>query len=308
MSGTATLPAPPSSNKLTRTILLKGGRPARVKTGAYKRWLTLARAAFRAAGGPLGRTPSTVSIEAAVSRRRDLDNLAKPCLDALVSAGLLDDDRWCDAVHLVRATGPEGADLVRVTWQPCDAQPERIERPPDMPELAARESPAEKQTRKQTRRPPAPPPAPLPFEDAWSAALEAEDSAARKPAYKRRTIQDHGEVGRAASIAHGAAWRAGGGPEAVALACERAAAYCGAEAAAVRAQVDALGSTRRDLGRRGGLASGTARRTRNARRDADILRLAAEGKGDTEIARELAISRKAAWRVRQRHANGESAP
>lgn len=83
-----TLPLPPSTNNLFATV---GSR--RVKSREYKAWLANAEAALielrKPAGLPAG---VRVSVFGSVNRQRDLDNMLKPVLDALVSAGVLPGD------------------------------------------------------------------------------------------------------------------------------------------------------------------------------------------------------------------------
>ena len=48
------------------------------------------------------KTPLRVTIEAAVNRTRDLDNLVKPVIDSCQAAGIIPDDRWVDVVEARR--------------------------------------------------------------------------------------------------------------------------------------------------------------------------------------------------------------
>ena len=81
-----TLPVPPSANAL---FVVRDGK--RVKTGGYRKWrgesgLLMAVKRLR----PLpAKTPLRVTIEAAINRTRDLDNLIKPLLDSLQAAGVI---------------------------------------------------------------------------------------------------------------------------------------------------------------------------------------------------------------------------
>lgn len=293
------LPAPPSSNRATRSIIARG-RPVRVATGEAKRWRTRAVAALADAGGVADsggevadRSPVWIRIAASVSRRRDVDNVVKPCLDAMVRAGVIPDDRWADRIEALRADGPPG--LVSIEWGPL---------PPDFTRPVIAASP-ELLADLETPIPrPSPPPkrAAVDFEAAWSAA---EESSFRRPG-------DRPEDGWTIPvwIAHSCAWRAGGGADVVARAARRAAERYGGElppgwdtarkAEAIRERVAEMGTSIRDLAQRGGLVAGASRRQRTARRDAEILRLEAAGVSESEIARRLAISRKSVWRVRRR--------
>lgn len=86
---TVELPMPPSANGLFDNIKGHG----RVRTCQYRRWSESAGWLIRGARlRPfIGRV--SVSIRAGrPSRRRDLDNLAKPVLDALVACCIIVDD------------------------------------------------------------------------------------------------------------------------------------------------------------------------------------------------------------------------
>lgn len=83
---------PPSVNNLFFNVPRRG----RVKTPAYRAWLDLAGQELRL----LQRAPhhsGDVAVEIAAQelrhRGRDLDNLCKPILDALVTFRVIDDDR-----------------------------------------------------------------------------------------------------------------------------------------------------------------------------------------------------------------------
>ena len=93
------LPAPPSANAMY--IIVNGKR---VKSKRYVYWRSsvgyLLRARFRQMPH---KTPLRVELRAAVSRRRDIDNLIKPTLDALQACGVIKDDRWVDSIIMNRA-------------------------------------------------------------------------------------------------------------------------------------------------------------------------------------------------------------
>jgi len=106
------LPLSPSTNNLFATV----GKH-RIKTREYKAWgdvaaLEIAKNKFHVA--------SPVSIEIVlfgkVFQARDLDNFAKPCLDALVQAGIIDGDSLLHVhdVHLNYQPSEEEA-FLRVT-------------------------------------------------------------------------------------------------------------------------------------------------------------------------------------------------
>lgn len=75
-----TLPPPPSANKIWRNL---GDRV--LKSAEYRRWLALANAAIPlgARGAITGRCKVTIIADRPDRRARDIDNLAKPILDAL---------------------------------------------------------------------------------------------------------------------------------------------------------------------------------------------------------------------------------
>lgn len=89
-SATVDLTIPPSANGLWFNAPGKG----RVKTAEYQRWLTAAGWELKAAR--IATLPGWVAVLACVSipqRWRDLDNVAKPLLDLLVTHGLIEDDK-----------------------------------------------------------------------------------------------------------------------------------------------------------------------------------------------------------------------
>lgn len=99
MSITFTLTSlPPSTNHLFATV--KGRR---IKSAAYKAWLTAAGWEIRARCIPMTVGPVAVQIEVerpAGNRRRDVDNLIKPTLDAMVSAQAIEDDSLIERVTI----------------------------------------------------------------------------------------------------------------------------------------------------------------------------------------------------------------
>ena len=112
------LPIPPSANMIWRI-----GRGRMYKSGQYLAWLAAAEVEFLAQG-PWDKfeekTPYRVEIFAAIDRRRDIDNLIKPILDAMLKAGLTPDDAYADVVVAQRL--PVGArglnkDQVMVRWR-----------------------------------------------------------------------------------------------------------------------------------------------------------------------------------------------
>ena len=108
---TTDLPAPPSANAL---FVFRDGRKR--KSNTYRKWRV--DAGFMLTGAPRHppETPLRVTIDAAVNRTRDVDNLIKPAIDALQDAGVIPDDRWVDEVVARRVPAGDGleAGWVRV--------------------------------------------------------------------------------------------------------------------------------------------------------------------------------------------------
>lgn len=86
-----TLPVPPSVNALYANVPGKG----RVKTAAYRAWLTEAGWAVRAQRPVPIVGEYELHIEVARNKRRDLDGYLKAPSDLLVSLGIIPDDRHC---------------------------------------------------------------------------------------------------------------------------------------------------------------------------------------------------------------------
>ena len=103
---TFTLPWPPSVNGYWRAIVT-GGRVRQILSAdarAYRRNAQL-RLFVQRAVRPNINTPVHVYIEAAEPegrRRRDLDNVLKAALDAMVHAGILEDDCYVDELRIKR--------------------------------------------------------------------------------------------------------------------------------------------------------------------------------------------------------------
>jgi len=106
------LPCPPSTNHL----YIHHGH-GRHKSPKYKRWLKDV-GYFCNLAPSLEDKPYQIAILANVDRKRDIDNLIKPILDAMVRAKVVADDRWCDRVTVERSVAvPEGQ--VRISWEKC---------------------------------------------------------------------------------------------------------------------------------------------------------------------------------------------
>lgn len=96
------IPTPPSLNMVYR------GR--RYKTAAYKQWCQDADLQVKI------QHPSTISgpvaIKICIERQRgDLDNRVKACLDALVRAGVIDDDHYVEDIHVKWDDEVRGAEV-----------------------------------------------------------------------------------------------------------------------------------------------------------------------------------------------------
>jgi crossover junction endodeoxyribonuclease RusA len=103
---------PPSVNRLWRY-----GRGRAFKSKVYRDWLEAGEDILRRAD--LQKFDGPVSVEMAVGRpdkrRRDLDNIVKPCLDLLERAGVLVDD---SQVHRLNVYWGGERGLVRTTILP----------------------------------------------------------------------------------------------------------------------------------------------------------------------------------------------
>lgn len=87
----AQLSLPPSTNNLFMNAKGRG----RVKSKQYREWIEDNGHAAGSLKTP-DRFPVRVCLKVGgkLNVRRDLDNLIKPCLDLLVSVGVLPDDSW----------------------------------------------------------------------------------------------------------------------------------------------------------------------------------------------------------------------
>lgn len=89
---------PPSAN-----ALFANATKGRVKTSAYRAWLTAAIQELRQVQrAPLvkGQVTVTYVIERPTGRTRDLDNFCKPLSDLLVKAEIIDDDSMIERLSL----------------------------------------------------------------------------------------------------------------------------------------------------------------------------------------------------------------
>lgn len=112
------LPFPPSVNHYWRSVngrvlISKDGREYR--KAVYKEVINQIQG-LRIAGGVWFASPvrADVSIIAYMpdNRRRDLDNLLKASLDAIVSAGVIEDDSHIDRLKIERGEVIKGGKLV----------------------------------------------------------------------------------------------------------------------------------------------------------------------------------------------------
>lgn len=86
--GAIVLPMPVSVN---RARIPSRGRL--ISSSEYRDWKTAAAWRVRVSGVRASTYPVAVEIEVhTANTRRDVDNVVKPCLDALVAGGALDDD------------------------------------------------------------------------------------------------------------------------------------------------------------------------------------------------------------------------
>lgn len=102
----ATLPLPPSANKIWRYI---PRRPRPIKSTEYRRWISHCRDLLHTGPEPVdierercGRQPVRVEILAPVNFARDLDNLLKPLLDLLGDIGVVDNDSLVSLIEARR--------------------------------------------------------------------------------------------------------------------------------------------------------------------------------------------------------------
>jgi len=86
---TFTMPVPPSVNQMFRNVRGKG----RVKTEAYEQWRAAARTSLRLQSlqPVMGRVVVIFGVERG-SLAADIDNRIKAMLDAIVTAGVIEDD------------------------------------------------------------------------------------------------------------------------------------------------------------------------------------------------------------------------
>lgn len=110
-------PVPPSANHLFATRRAGG----RTKTARYRQWQRDAASRLLLQRPPADwdaarRSGYSVRLEAGITRRRDLDNVIKPALDALQRNGVIPDDRAIDGIEASRAAAASGWLTVTVRY------------------------------------------------------------------------------------------------------------------------------------------------------------------------------------------------
>lgn len=113
------LPFPPSVNRMWRTF-----RGRMLLSAEGRKYRTAAVAAALQAREAFGCTPVEVAIAAWLpdNRRRDADNLFKAPLDALVHAGVIDDDAQILALSIRKAGVDRGNPRLEVTVTMAEAR------------------------------------------------------------------------------------------------------------------------------------------------------------------------------------------
>jgi crossover junction endodeoxyribonuclease RusA len=113
-----TLPYPPSANRLWRFV---PGQANPLKSTAYRMWLAAAKAECRGLRRVNGPFIITIVATRPDNRARDLDNLAKPTLDALKGIAF-EDDSLAQSIWLSwSAGGPVKGGSVAVTVEAYQA-------------------------------------------------------------------------------------------------------------------------------------------------------------------------------------------
>ncbi len=102
MSFVFSIPPPPSVNSAFRNVAGKG----RVKTREYQAWRNNAVALLMGTVKARVAGPFSVAINLPWNMRGDIDNRVKGIIDALVSSGKVDDDRFMDSLHVHRTAEP----------------------------------------------------------------------------------------------------------------------------------------------------------------------------------------------------------
>lgn len=95
MPVTVTLPYPPQANHM-HTV----ARGRKISSSSYRAWRDECGLRLMAQRAPMTAGPFSIDLQITRPdrRRRDIDNLIKPCLDAIKSAGLIEDDSLASKV------------------------------------------------------------------------------------------------------------------------------------------------------------------------------------------------------------------
>ncbi|MHC5536683.1 RusA family crossover junction endodeoxyribonuclease [Singulisphaera rosea] len=111
MTTTIRLPYPPSVNHLYAT---NWKTKMRFKSRAYKKWIESAGWELRSQRpkSHSGKVVVTYFVKKRDNRKRDIDNLAKPLLDLLVSHQVIKDDSQVTALHCSWADHGEGVTVL----------------------------------------------------------------------------------------------------------------------------------------------------------------------------------------------------
>lgn len=118
---TLLLPFPPTMNTYWRNVR---GKTLISKAGREYRRSVSDRLAMRRGKSYGGRLRVEVFVTVPDRRRRDLDNMLKPLLDALQHGGLYADDEQIDDLRIRRAGYAKDAGRVSVSVEPIDPRVE----------------------------------------------------------------------------------------------------------------------------------------------------------------------------------------
>lgn len=115
---------PPSANNLRKSFV-RGGKVVSVKAENYSNWRK--SAIWEIAAQRVGRMDGPYSISIAAQRNwrskraRDIDNVIKPTLDALVKAGVIKDDSLVESVSAKWADDLGGPAVVVIIQEAQEA-------------------------------------------------------------------------------------------------------------------------------------------------------------------------------------------
>jgi crossover junction endodeoxyribonuclease RusA len=100
-----TIPLPPSINSYHRSVTLRSGISKVLISKHGRKWKKAALLAVQLQwrGNPLEGDVRVSIVAYFRDRRRDADNILKPCLDLLQAAGVMVNDRQVWEIHLYRA-------------------------------------------------------------------------------------------------------------------------------------------------------------------------------------------------------------